>query len=148
MQDTAAETNSSSELDDVWPTTTARVISVLGLVGLVLSIILAAAQYFETGGAVAELTMVIVCFYTLSVRAARPGSGNGTDKEKLADLQAGVTGIGLSWILVLLTLLAVRRDQPLILPAAFLHNAGFILLAPIFTVPLFLRVWRKGPYRR
>ena len=147
MQDVAPETNSSTEFDDTWPTTTARVISVLGLVGLVLSIILTAARYFETGGAIAELMMLIVGLYTLSVRAARPGSGLGTDKETIADLKAGLTGIGLSWLLVLLTLLAVDHSEPVIVPTAFLHNVGLVLLVPIFTVPLFLRVWRKGPYR-
>ena len=150
MRDMATNTASSTEPGGSWPTTTARVISVLGLAGWVLAIGLTVAHHFEEGGAVAALTMVVVCFYTIAVPAARPNYRLRTDKEEIADVRASGFGFGLSLILVLLTLLAATRggfDEPVILPAAFLRSAIVVLVAPIFMIPLVFRVWRKDPNR-
>jgi hypothetical protein len=126
-------------------------ISVLGLVGWLSSIILALAHYFEEGTMVAVVAMLIVCFYTISVPAARNVSPLRTDQEKIADVRASATGAGLPLILVWVSLLAAialdRRGAPVILPAAFLHTAFWILVTPIFTIPFLIRVWRKDPNR-
>lgn len=149
MQDMATQTPSSTEPGGNWPTTTARVISVLGLAGWVLSIVLTVAHYFEDGGAVAALTMVVVCFYTILVPAARPNYQLRTDKEQIADVRATGFGFGLSLILVLVTLFAATLrdgyDASVIVPAAFLDSAIVVLATPIFMIPLVFRVWRKDP---
>ena len=145
MQDAAAETDSSTEFNDTWPTTTARVMSVLGLVGLALSIILAAAQYFEVAGLIAALTIVVVGGYVCVATGFR------TDKESAADIQAASSGYVLSFILVLVALLVARLrngyDEPLIIPVALLQNGIPILLAPTLAMPLAFRAWRKRPDR-
>jgi uncharacterized membrane protein len=119
------------------------VISALGLAGLALSIILAVAQYFGPAGLVASLTTVVACGYTL---AAPP-----VNHAKIADVRAAASGFILSVILVIFTLLVVLLRngyvEPLIVPAALLQDGIPLLVAPIFSVPLAFRVWRKHPDR-
>ena len=151
MQDAAIEANSSTGPGYAWPTTTARVISALGLMGWILSIVLAAADYFDASNSSAILTMVILAFYTMAVPAARTESRLRSDKEQIADAKAAVFGVGTSFLLVLVTLLAAGwgagHDQPVIVPAALLKSAMPILVAPLLVVPLLFRVWRKNPKR-
>lgn len=149
MRDSGTETRLSIEPGSTWPTKTARVVAALGLAGLGLSIIMTAAQDFQTGGVIAALTMAVVVFYTLAQPAARPDYRSRSDKEQIADVRASGAGFGLSLMIVLATLFAVglRADQsePLVVPAALLRMAIPILVAPVFTIPFLFRVWRKNP---
>ncbi|MDB5705359.1 MAG: hypothetical protein JWN66_2475 [Sphingomonas bacterium] len=152
MQKILKVAGSSADAGGQWPTITAKVVSVIGLLGMVSSVATTMLGYFEIGGFIAALTTAIVALYIVFVPSARVHKVHRSDAEKLADLRAGALGFGIPYLLVLVSLLVLilrlGYDEPLIVPPALLRNLTQILVLPLFAVPLLVRVWRKRPERR
>lgn len=130
----------------LWPTVTAKLVSILGGVGLISSLVAATLQYFQLAGMISAVAMVVTCMYVLAVPDARAVARGRSETEQLADAKASALGFALPFLAVVITLLVLEirvGDEPLVVPARFFNAAIIILVAPIFIVPLIHRVWRK-----
>lgn len=149
MPEIAADRVASTGAVKAWPTTTARVMSIVAGLGFASSFLATALQYFTVSGVIASLSTLIAILYTFAVPAARPDTGARTDAARLADSRANASGFLVSLQLVVLTLLILNitrsPGEPIVLPAAFMQEAIVILIAPVFIMPFILRVWRRTP---
>lgn len=149
MQDTTAEPGSSSAIDR-FHSIAARVISVLGLAGLVASIALIIAGRFDFAYGIAMVIWVMTMLYwsILDYRAQdRMNLKRRTLREKSMS-----SGSFFSLMLVFITVYVLTwplgHDDALILSAPFVRTILPILLASMFTVSFAHEAWHRDEVRR